>query len=80
PGYEATSWFGILVPANTPPDLVRLINTEAVRAINSPAVREKYAAMGAEPVGNTPEQFANFIKSEIAKWTRVVKESGAKVD
>ncbi|NBO87689.1 MAG: hypothetical protein EBV00_06085 [Burkholderiaceae bacterium] len=76
----ATSWFGILVPANTPPDLVRLINTEAVRAINSPAVREKYAAMGAEPVGNTPEQFANFIKSEIAKWTRVVKESGAKVD
>ena len=80
PGYEATSWFGILVPANTPPDLVRLINTEAVRAINSPAVREKYAAMGAEPVGNTPEQFANFIKSEIAKWTRVVKESGAIVD
>jgi tripartite-type tricarboxylate transporter receptor subunit TctC len=80
PGYEATSWFGILVPANTPPDLVKLINTEAVRAINSPAVRERYAAMGAEPVGNTPEQFANFIKSEIAKWTRVVKASGAVVD
>ena len=80
PGYEATSWFGILVPANTPPDLVKLINTEAVRAINSPAVRERYAAMGAEPVGNTPEQFANFIKSEIAKWTRVVKASGAIVD
>ena len=80
PGYEATSWFGILVPANTPPDLVKLINAEVVRAINSPAVREKYAAMGAEPVGNTPEQFTNFIKSEIAKWTRVVKESGAIVD
>jgi tripartite-type tricarboxylate transporter receptor subunit TctC len=59
---------------------VKLINTEVVRAINSPAVRERYAAMGAEPVGNTPEQFANFIKSEIAKWTRVVKESGAMVD
>jgi tripartite-type tricarboxylate transporter receptor subunit TctC len=80
PGYEATSWFGILVPANTPPDLVKLINTEVVRAINSPAVRERYAAMGAEPVGNSPEQFANFIKSEIAKWTRVVKASGAIVD
>ena len=80
PGYEATSWFGILVPANTPPDLVKLINTEVVRGINSPAIRERYAAMGAEPVGNTPEQFANFIKSEIAKWTRVVKESGAIVD
>lgn len=80
PSYEATSWFGILVPANTPPDLVKLINTEVVRAINSPAVRERYAAMGAEPVGNTPEQFAIFIKSEIAKWTRVVKESGAMVD
>lgn len=80
PSYEATSWFGILVPANTPPDLVKLINTEVVRAINSPSVRERYAAMGAEPVGNTPEQFASFIKSEIAKWTRVVKESGAIVD
>jgi len=57
-----------------------LINTEVVRGINSPAIRERYAAMGAEPVGNTPEQFANFIKSEIAKWTRVVKESGAIVD
>jgi len=80
PSYEATSWFGILVPANTPPELVKLINAEAVKAINSPSVREKYAAMGAEPVGNTPAQFASFIKSEIAKWTRVVKESGAKVD
>ena len=49
-------------------------------AINSPSVKEKYLLMGAQPVGNTPVQFANFIKVEIAKWTKVVKESGARVD
>jgi tripartite-type tricarboxylate transporter receptor subunit TctC len=49
-------------------------------AIASPSVQEKYLAMGAQPVGNTPEQFATFIKGEIVKWTKVVKDSGAKVD
>jgi tripartite-type tricarboxylate transporter receptor subunit TctC len=49
-------------------------------AINSPSVKEKYLAMGAQPVGNTPAQFSNYIKNEIAKWTKVVKDSGAKVD
>lgn len=80
PGYEATSWFGIVGPANMPADILNKDSTELMAAINSASVKEKYLAMGAQPVGNTPAQFANFIKAEIAKWTRVVKESGAKVD
>ncbi len=80
PGYEATSWFGIVAPANLPPEILKQTSTTLMKAINSPSVREKYLAMGAEPVGNTPVQFATFIKNEIAKWTKVVKDSGAKVD
>jgi tripartite-type tricarboxylate transporter receptor subunit TctC len=80
PGYEATSWFGIVAPANLPPEILKQTSATLMKAINSPAVREKYLAMGAEPVGNTPAQFTTFIKNEIAKWTKVVKDSGAKVD
>jgi tripartite-type tricarboxylate transporter receptor subunit TctC len=80
PGYEATSWFGIVGPANMPADILNKDSTELMAAINSASVKEKYLAMGAQPVGNTPAQFANFIKAEIAKWTKVVKDSGAKVD
>ncbi len=80
PGYEATSWFGIVAPANLPPEILKQTSATLMKAINSPSVREKYLAMGAEPVGNTPVQFATFIKNEIAKWTKVVKDSGAKVD
>jgi tripartite-type tricarboxylate transporter receptor subunit TctC len=80
PGFEATSWFGIVAPANLPADILNRDSTELMAAINSPSVREKYLAMGAQPVGNTPAQFANFIKAEITKWGKVVKDSGAKVD
>ena len=80
PGYEATSGFGIVAPANLPPEILKQTSATLMKAINSASVREKYLAMGAEPVGNTPTQFATFIKNEIAKWTKVVKDSGAKVD
>ena len=80
PGYEATSWFGIVGPANMPADILNKDSTVLMAAINSPSVKEKYLAMGAQPVGNTPAQFATFIKNEITKWTKVVKDSGAKVD
>jgi tripartite-type tricarboxylate transporter receptor subunit TctC len=76
----ANSWFGVVGPANMPPDILNKDSTTLMAAINSPAVKEKYLAMGAQPVGNTPAQFATFIKNEIAKWTKVVKDSGAKVD
>ena len=80
PGYEATSWFGVVGPANMPADILNKDSVTLMAAINSPSVREKYLAMGAQPVGNTPAQFSAFIKNEIAKWTKVVKDSGAKVD
>jgi tripartite-type tricarboxylate transporter receptor subunit TctC len=78
--YEASSWFGILAPAGTPKDIVNKLQQEISRALLSPAVNAKLVAQGADPVGNTPEQFAVFIKSETAKWAKVVKASGAKID
>ncbi len=78
--YEASSWFGILAPAGTPKDIVARLQSEIARSLASPAVKEKLVGQGADPVGNTPEQFAAFIQSETKKWALVVKVSGAKVD
>ena len=80
PGYEATSWFGIVIPAKTPPDIAAKISDAVIKAVRSPAVREQLSAIGAEPIGNTNDQFGEYIKKEIAKWTKVVIDSGAKVD
>lgn len=80
PGFEASSWFGLLAPAGTSHDIVARIQQEVARSLATPAVREKMQAQGAEPVGNTPEQFAAFIRAEHTKWAKVVKDSGAKVD
>ncbi|NEX61114.1 tripartite tricarboxylate transporter substrate binding protein [Noviherbaspirillum galbum] len=78
--YEASSWFGVLAPAGTPAEIVNKLQQEIARSLASPAVNEKLVAQGAEPVGNTPEQFSSFIQAETRKWSKVVKESGAKVD
>jgi tripartite-type tricarboxylate transporter receptor subunit TctC len=79
-GFEATSWFGLLAPAGTPPDVVNRIQQEVVRALGNPAINEKMLAQGAIPSGNTPTQFAALIDSEHKKWAQVVKASGARVD
>ena len=78
PGYEATSWYGILAPARTPPQIVARLHEVLVSVIGAPDMKDKLAAQGLEPVGNTPQQFAAVIKSEIVKWTKVVKAAGAK--
>ena len=78
PGYEATSWYGILAPARTPREIVARLHEVLVSIIGSPDMKDKLAAQGLDPVGNTPQQFAAVIKSEISKWAKVVKASGAK--
>ena len=80
PGFEATSWFGILGPAGTPRDVVTKIDAEANKALQSSEMKEKLLSQGAEAAGGSPEQFGDYIKSETVKWAKVVKESGAKVD
>lgn len=79
-GFDASSWFGLLAPAGTPPEIVTRIQQEVSKALNSPAIKEKLLAQGAIPSGNTPTEFAKFIDSEHKKWAQVVKNSGAKVD
>jgi tripartite-type tricarboxylate transporter receptor subunit TctC len=81
PGFDLTTWFGLLVPAGTPHDIVVKLNAEIVRALNSKDMRERLEKMGAEPPpDNTPEHFAAFIRSEAEKYAKVVKASGARVD
>ncbi len=79
-GFEATSWFGLLAPAGTPPEVVNRIQQEVAAALNNPVIKEKMLSQGAIPSGNTPAQFASLIESEHKKWAQVVKLSGARVD
>lgn len=79
-GYEASSWFGLLAPAGTSPDIINRIQQEVAKALATPALKEKMVAQGAIPSGNTPAEFAKLIQSEHVKWAAVVKTSGAKVD
>ncbi|HTP96153.1 MAG TPA: tripartite tricarboxylate transporter substrate binding protein [Burkholderiales bacterium] len=80
PGFDVSTWFGVMAPAATPRPIVNRLHDGIVRALAHPDVKERLAAMGAEPVGDTPEQFGAFVKSEIAKYAKVVKDSGARVD
>jgi tripartite-type tricarboxylate transporter receptor subunit TctC len=76
PGYEISSWQGVFAPAGTPKDVIAKINGELVRLVNTPEVRTRMAQEGADPVGSTPDAFAERVKSEITKWTKVIKDSG----
>ena len=80
PGFDASSWFGLLAPANTPPAVIKRIDDALIKVLATTDLKKKIIDQGGEPVGEKPEQFAAFIKSETAKWAKVVKESGASVD
>jgi tripartite-type tricarboxylate transporter receptor subunit TctC len=78
--FEVTTWYGVLVPAGTPRPVVARLNAELVKAMHAPEMQEKLAAMGTDPLTSTPEEFAAYIKSEIAKWGDVIRKAGVKAD
>ena len=80
PGYEATAWFGVLAPAGTPRAIIARLNSAVVAAVHAPDMRQRLLLEGAEALGSSPEDFAKVIKDDIAKWAKVVKVSGARVD
>ena len=78
PKFESTTWFGVLAPAGTPPAVVSRLHDEIVKVLQQPAVREQISNLGADPSPSTPEQFGAYIRSEIAKWAKVVKAADMK--
>ena len=80
PGYASDTWYGILVPAGTPKDVIAKLHGAAVKALNSPAVKDRLNKLGAETVGNSPEEFRKLLETEQKLWAKVVKDSGAKVE
>jgi tripartite-type tricarboxylate transporter receptor subunit TctC len=80
PGYEVTGWIGLLAPARTSTTIIRKLHLETVKALALPDLRAKLAELGLEGIGNSPDEFAAVIKSEIPKWAKVIKDSGIKPD
>lgn len=79
-GYETSTWHGILAPAATPKEIVVKLNSEIVKILAQPDMRDRLLGQGLEPIGGTPEQFAGYIKSEIAKWAKLVKAAGVRAE
>jgi tripartite-type tricarboxylate transporter receptor subunit TctC len=80
PGYEAHTWFGVLVPAGTPQTIVDRLSRESMKILQSDDIKKRFAEVGAEPIGGTPQQFAAFMAAETIKWAKVIKASGARID
>jgi tripartite-type tricarboxylate transporter receptor subunit TctC len=80
PGYETTTWYGILVRAGTPPAVITTLNADIARALNLPEVRDRLASEAAEVVGGTPASFATFIQAEIARVRKLAKSTAIKLD
>jgi tripartite-type tricarboxylate transporter receptor subunit TctC len=80
PGYEFTTWWALVAPAGTPAPAIKELNELVVKAVKSPEFRERMTKEGAEAIGNTPEQLAAHLKSEVAKWSKLVRERGLKAD
>jgi tripartite-type tricarboxylate transporter receptor subunit TctC len=80
PGYEASGWFGLLAPTGTPQEIVRRLNSEIVKSLASPDLRQRLAGLGGEVAGGTPEQFAAHLRQEIAKWGKLIRAIGLKAE
>ena len=80
PGYEAENWFGLFAPARTPQRIVARLNEAVVKIVRSSEIQAQFTALGADAVGNSPEEFAAFVRRDMERYARVVKLSGAKLD
>jgi tripartite-type tricarboxylate transporter receptor subunit TctC len=80
PGYEINNWYGIFVPAGTPGDIIQRLNAETIKAVQKPEVRTRLVAAGLEPMWNSPGEFSAYVRSETAKWGKIVRDSGATAD
>ena len=80
PGFEAITWHGVVVPSATPTPLVERLNRDIVAVLGAPDLRERLAALGAEVRAGTPREFADYIAAEIPKWSKVVRDSGARIE
>jgi tripartite-type tricarboxylate transporter receptor subunit TctC len=80
PGYEVAAWYGVLGAARTPPAVVNQFSAEIAKVVTQSDMREKFLALGIEPVGSTPEQFTQHLRKELARWTPIVQNSGIKVE
>ena len=80
PGYDADAWFGLLAPVATPKDIIARLHAEVTKALQAPDLRERLRGIGATPGSGTPEQFTAMVRNEVAKWSKVVKRAGVRVD
>jgi len=80
PGFNVSSWYGIVVPAGTPKAIIKRVHDAVVVAIRNPEVRKRFGSTDLELVGSDPEKFGTFIRSEVAKWAKVIKESGMRLN
>ena len=78
--YEAVGWFGLMAPAGTPPAIVEQLSAEVARAMANPTIRERTLEQGATPVGSKPAEFERFVREDLTKWTRIIREAGIKLD
>jgi tripartite-type tricarboxylate transporter receptor subunit TctC len=79
-GYEASLWYGVMLPAGTPREIVQLLNAEIVRGVQARDVREPLAAYAVEVIASTPDEFAAYLRKETEKWAKVIREAGIKAD
>jgi len=80
PGFEVIGWYGVLAPTGTPADVVARLNAAVIAALKNPELRERFVTLGADPLGTTPQVFSHFIRTELVKWGKAVKDSGARVE
>ena len=80
PGFEVGAWQGVMVPANTPRPVIQRLNSELSKALQTPDVRQKLALQGVEPLGSTPDEYGSYVRSEVARWAKVVKQAGISLE